>query len=72
MKRELLSPRPEPFEAVKRHPVAGVVGGVVSGLAFGGFGAFVASPTAAIVMTLVGFAIGAPGGAHIAESAAKD
>ena len=68
MKRELPLPRPEPLEAVIRHPVAGVVGGVVSGLAFGGFGALVASPMVAIVMTLIGFAIGAPGGAHIAES----
>lgn len=69
MKRELSLQRLEPLDAVIRHPIAGVVGGVLTGLACGGFAASAGSPTATILMTLLGFAIGAPGAAHIVESA---
>jgi hypothetical protein len=72
MKRELALQRLEPLDAVIRHPVAGVVGGVLTALACGGIGAAAGSPTVAILMTLLGFAIGAPGAAHIAESASDE
>jgi ABC-type Co2+ transport system permease subunit len=59
----------EPLVAVRRHPQAAMVGGVVSAILLGGFSALVGGPVAAVLMAAVGVIIGAPGGAHLAEAA---
>jgi hypothetical protein len=61
--------RPEPLNAVMMYPKAAAVGGALMALLCGGIGAATASPIVAIVMAVLGFVIGAPGGSHIAESA---
>jgi hypothetical protein len=61
--------RPEPLNAVMMYPKAAAVGGALMALLCGGIGAATASPGVAIVMAVLGFVIGAPGGSHIAESA---
>lgn len=60
---------PEPFEMVAKHPVAGAIGGIGMALISGLIGAAVTTPLVAILMALIGLAIGAPGAAHVAESA---
>ena len=60
--------RPEPLNAVMMYPKAAAVGGALMALLCGGIGAATASPGVAIVMAVLGFVIGAPGGSHIAES----
>ena len=62
-------PRVEPLAAVAKHPVAGAIGGVAMALVCGGIGGAVSSPEVAVLMGLIGLVVGAPGGAHIAESA---
>jgi hypothetical protein len=64
-----LLPKPEPLKAVMMYPKAAAIGGAVMALVCGGIGAATASPFVAMVMALFGFVIGAPGGAHVAESA---
>ena len=69
MKDELsLSRRPEPLEAVVRHPKAATVGGVVTAVIFAGIAAVAATPFATVLMALVGLVLGAPGAAFIADS----
>ena len=72
MKRELSLKRPEPLEVVSRHPVAGAVGGVVMGLVCGGIAVVVSGSGVAVLMTILGLVIGAPGGAYVAQSVARD
>lgn len=59
----------EPLAAVRKHPGAAMVGAAVSAAVLGGFSALVGGPVAGLLMVLVGAAIGAPGGAHLAEAA---
>jgi hypothetical protein len=61
--------RPEPLTAIMRYPKAAAVGGAVMALLCGGIGAATSSPGVAVLMALLGLAIGAPGGSHVAESA---
>jgi hypothetical protein len=72
MKRDLVLRTPEPVSAVARHPAAAAVGGVVTGLVFGVMGALGASSAVAVLMTLCGLAIGAPGAAYVAASIERD
>lgn len=69
MRDRLLLKRPEPLDAVVRHPTAAAVGGVVTALIFAGIAAVVASPVVIVLMTLVGLVVGAPGAAFMADSA---
>lgn len=69
MKRTLTSGTPEPVDAVRRHPLAGAVGGAVTGVACAAIGAMASGPVVAALMGLFGLAIGAAGSAHVAESA---
>jgi len=55
----------EPLSAVRKHPQAALAGGIVSAVVLGGFSALVGGPVAGVLMA----AVGAPGGAHLAESA---
>ena len=66
---EDLHARPEPLKAVTTYPKAAAIGGTVMALLCGGIGAATTSPGVAMLMALLGFVIGAPGGSHIAESA---
>jgi uncharacterized membrane protein len=59
----------EPLVAVRKHPRAAMVGGVVSAIVLGAFAAIVGGAMAGVVMAVVGAIIGAPGGAHMAEAA---
>ena len=59
----------EPLAAIRRHPQAAMVGGVVSAFVLGGFSALVGGSVAGVLMAAVGVIIGAPGGAHLAEAA---
>jgi hypothetical protein len=68
MKRDLSLRRPAPLDAVARHPAAAVVGGVVTALVFGVMGALGSGSGAAVVMTLAGLVVGAPGAAYIVAS----
>jgi len=61
--------RPEPVNAVMMYPKAAAIGGALMALLCGGIGAATASHGVAMIMALLGFVIGAPGGSHIAESA---
>jgi hypothetical protein len=72
MRGELMPRAPEPIAAVGKHPVAGVIGGLGMALVCGMIAAAVATPPVAVLMALIGLAVGAPGGAHIAESAETD
>jgi len=58
----------EPLDAVRRHPRAAMVGGVVSAVVLGGFSALVGGSVAGVLMAAIGVIIGAPGGAHLAEA----
>jgi hypothetical protein len=60
---------PEPFQMVGKHPVAGAVGGVGMALVSGLIAAVVSTPMVAILMAVIGLAIGASGAAHVADSA---
>ena len=66
---EDLQRRPEPLNAVMMYPKAAAIGGALMALLCGGIGAATASPAVAMLMALLGFVVGAPGGSHIAESA---
>jgi hypothetical protein len=59
----------EPFAAVRKHPRAAVVGGVVSAIVLGGFSVLVGGPVVGALMAAIGAIVGAPGGAHLAEAA---
>ena len=59
----------EPLEAVKRHPAAATFGGVITAVFLGMMGAVGGGPVVALLMAVAGVLIGAPGGAHVAESA---
>jgi hypothetical protein len=72
MRRDLVLRTPEPVGAIARHPTAAAVGGVVTGLVFGAMGALAASPAVAVLMTLFGLVIGAPGAAYVAASIRRD
>jgi len=61
----------EPLAAVRVHPVAATVGGLVSAIVLGGFAAAAGGAMAGLVMAVVGVIVGAPGGSHIAEAAAQ-
>ncbi|HMF41680.1 MAG TPA: hypothetical protein VKQ32_13470 [Polyangia bacterium] len=50
---------------MRKHPQAALAGGIVSAVVLGGFSALVGGPVAGVLMA----AVGAPGGAHLAESA---
>ncbi len=67
--KDLSLRRPEPLTAVMTYPKAAAIGGAIMALLCGGIGAATASPGVAVLMALLGFAVGAPGGSHIAESA---
>ena len=69
MRGELMPRAPEPIAAVGKHPVAGAIGGIGMALVCGLIAAAVTTPTVAVLMALMGLIIGAPGGAHVAESA---
>ena len=60
---------PEPFAAVGKHPVAGAIGGLGMALVCGAIAAAVATPLVAVLMAFIGLVVGAPGAAHVAESA---
>jgi hypothetical protein len=66
---DLLRRKSEPLNAVMMYPKAAAIGGTLMALVCGGIGAVTTSPFVAMLMALLGFAIGAPGGSHIAESA---
>jgi hypothetical protein len=72
MKRQLSLRMPEPLNAVARHPVAAAGGGLITALVFGVIGADVSGSSVAVMMTLAGLAIGAPGAAYIAASVDRD
>ena len=63
---------PEPLSAVARHPAAAAMGGLVTALVFVVIGADVSGSSVAVLMTLLGIVIGAPGGAYIAASVDRD
>jgi len=70
MKEELTLKKPEHLvEAVRRHPAAATVGGVVTALIFGGIAAAAATPVVTVLMALMGLVVGAPGAAFMADSA---
>jgi hypothetical protein len=58
----------EPMAAVRRHPRAALMGGVVSAVVLGGFSALVGGPVVGMLMGALGALVGAPGGAHFAEA----
>jgi hypothetical protein len=72
MKRDLSLKMPEPLAAVARHPVAGTLGGLAVALIFGAIGAMVSSSAVAVLMTVFGFMIGAPGASYVAQSIARE
>jgi len=59
----------EPLAAVRKHPLAATVGGLCTAIICGLMGTLIEGPLVGMVMTAVGAIIGAPGAAHIAESA---
>jgi hypothetical protein len=69
MRGELMPHAPEPFEMVGKHPVAGAIGGIGMALVSGLIAAAVTTPIIAILMAVIGLAVGASGAAHVAESA---
>ena len=69
MRGELMPHAPEPFQMVAKHPMAGAVGGIGMALVCGLIAAAVSTPVVAILMALIGLVVGAPGAAHVAESA---
>ena len=59
----------EPLAAIRKHPAAAMVGGAITAIVFGVMGATIESGAVGALMAVLGAVIGAPGGAHIAESA---
>ena len=59
----------EPLEAVKKHPAAAMFGGVITAIFLGMMGTVGGGPVVGVLMAVAGAIIGAPGGAHVAESA---
>jgi hypothetical protein len=59
----------EPLAAVRKHPVAATVGGLCTAIICGLMGTLADGPTVGMVMAMVGVIVGAPGAAHVAESA---
>jgi hypothetical protein len=58
----------EPLQAVRKHPRAAAVGGVVTAILLGVMGTMIVGPGVGVLMAAIGACIGAPGGAHMAES----
>jgi hypothetical protein len=59
----------EPLAAIRKHPAAATFGGAVTAIVFGIMGATIEGGVVGALMATIGAIIGAPGGAHIAESA---
>lgn len=62
----------EPLQAVKKHPRAATVGGVITALMLGAMGTVIVGPGVGVLMAVIGACIGAPGAAHMAESVDAD
>jgi len=62
----------EPLQAVRKHPRAATLGGVITAILLGLFGTFVSGPGVGLLMAVIGVCIGAPGAAHMAESVDAD
>ena len=58
----------EPLEAVKKHPRAATLGGVITAILLGAMGTVIVGPAVGVLMAVIGVCIGAPGAAHMAES----
>lgn len=69
MKRDTSLRTVEPLAAIRKHPGAATVGGVITALCFGAIGAAVDGGVVGVVMAALGAIVGAPGGAHMAEAA---
>jgi hypothetical protein len=69
MRGDLSLKRPEAVNVLVKHRAAGTVGGILTALICGGFGAAASGPIVAALMAVIGLAIGAVGGASMAESA---
>lgn len=62
----------EPLAAIRKHPAAATLGGVLTAIIFGTMGAVAEGGMVGAVMALLGAVIGAPGAAHVAEAAEPD
>jgi hypothetical protein len=62
----------EPLAAIRKHPAAAMLGGVLTAIIFGTMGAVAEGGMVGAVMALLGAVIGAPGAAHVAEAAEPD
>ena len=62
----------EPLQAVRKHPRAATMGGAITALLLGVMGTAIVSPVVGVLMALIGVCIGAPGAAHLVESADAD
>lgn len=58
----------EPLQAVKKHPRAATLGGIITAIVLGLLGTAVSGPGVGLLMAVIGACIGAPGAAHLVES----
>jgi hypothetical protein len=59
----------EPLAMIRKHPLAATIGGVCTGIICGVMGMLAEGPVVGAVMAAIGALFGAPGAAHVAESA---
>ncbi len=72
MKRDNSLRTVEPLAAIRKHPAAAALGGVLTAVIFGTMGAVAEGGVVGAVMAMVGAIIGAPGAAHVAEATEPD
>jgi hypothetical protein len=59
----------EPLEMVRKHPTAATLGGLFTAILCGLMGTLASGGLAGVIMAAIGAIVGAPGAAHVAESA---
>jgi len=59
----------EPLSMVKKHPTAAMAGGLFTAIACGLMGTLAHGATVGMIMAAIGAIVGAPGAAHVADSA---
>jgi hypothetical protein len=62
----------EPLAMVKKHPLAATVGGLFTAIICGLMGTLAEGSVVGMAMAAIGAVIGAPGAAHLADSAEED
>jgi predicted lipid-binding transport protein (Tim44 family) len=61
----------EPLAAVRKHPMAATVGGLCTAIVCGLMGTLAEGGVVGMLMAAIGAIVGAPGAAHIADTAAE-